>query len=467
MADLDTSFYPRAGQNSFLDTMTQVQALKNAGIQNQLLQTETQRQGVGLSSDKIQLAHQGFQWLSQGLGSLAQDPRIATPAGPAMLKQFAAQGVQQGWLTPEVAQAEIDNMPQDPAQLPQYVQNLNVRSQDAANQFSQIYGTPGTIGNGNQTLPVATSPITGMRPIGAPIQMQTSPSERNALVPGTNAQGQPTLTPAGTVLRNAGQNALTGMPLTPPNQPVNQMQPYPQGQGPVPAGQAPANNGSVAMGPPAGQVEAQTKSAGASADKYSTDAAAQTNYQANIMPIQQAYEHVKALGPEGVGPGTEQINEFKSFMQSMGLGSVAGIDPQQVSDFDQANKYLSAAMRSNGYTGSDAQLDAAAKASPTMKTSQGAALAVLQKTAAMARMQNAQVQAFQASGQGPETYSKWAAAWNAKQNAAAYAFDMMDPTQRQAYVKTLSAPELTKFKASLGTAMQLGLVTPPQAAQGN
>jgi hypothetical protein len=466
MADgvVQTDMYPKAGQNSFLDTMSQVQALKNAGVQNQLLQTETQRQGVGLSQDKITLAHQGFQWLSQGLGSLAQDPRIATPAGPAMLKQFAAQGVQQGWLTPDVANAEIANMPTDPAQLPQYVQNLNVRAQDAAGQFAQIYGTPGTIPNGNNIIPVATSPIMGVKRIGANIPMQTSPGERAQLVPGTDAQGRPTLTPAATVLQNAGMNPLNAQPLTAPApSPANQLQPYPQGQAPVPAGQAPGNGGSVPMGPPAGVVGAQTKAADISAEKYSTDAAAQTNYQQNIMPIQQAYEHVKALGTTGIGPGSEELNQAKSFLVTMGV-----INPDaQLSDFDQANKYLSAAMRSNGYTGSDAQLDAAAKASPTMKTSQGAALAVLQKTAAMARMQNAQVQAFQASGQGPESYSKWAAGWNAKQNAAAYAFDMMDPTQRQAYVKTLSASELTKFKASLGTAMQLGLVTPPQAAQGN
>jgi hypothetical protein len=466
MADgtVDTSIYPKANSNSFLDTMSTVQNLKNAALQNQLIQTETQRQGVGLSSDKIQLAHQGFQWLSQGLGSLAQDPRIATPAGPEMLKQFAAQGVQQGWLTPEVANAEIANMPTDPAQLPQYVQNLNVRAQDAAGQFAQIYGSPGTINNGNTIVPVTSSPIMGVRRIGADIPVQTSPSERASLVPGTDAQGRPTVTPAGTVLRNAGVNPLNAQPLTAPApSPTNQLQPYPQGQAPVPAG----NGGSVPMGPPAGVVGAQTKAADISAEKYSTDAAAQTGYQQALLPIQQAFEHVKALGPEGVGPGKEQINEFKSFVQSMGLGPIAGIDPQEVSDTDQANKYLSAMFRSNGYTGSDAQLDAAAKASPTLKTSYGATLAVLQKSAAMARMQNAQVQAFQASGQGPETYSKWAAGWNAKQNAAAYAFDMMDPAQRQAYVKTLSAPELTKFKASLGTAMQLGLVTPPQAAQGN
>lgn len=465
MADgvVQTDMYPKAGQNSFLDTMSQVQALKNAGVQNQLLQTETQRQGVGLSSDKINLAHQGFQWLSQGLGSLAQDPRIATPAGPEMLKQFAAQGVQQGWLTPEVANTEIANAPTDPAQLPQYLQNLNVRAQDAANQFAQIYGTPQIANTGNVAIPLTMSSIRQPTRIGADIPMQTSPGERATPVEGLDASGRKTITPMGTVLQRAGYNPLNAMPMTAPApSPTNQLQPYPQGQAPVPA-----NNGSVPMSPPAGQVAAQTKAADISAEKYSTDAAAQTGYQQALLPIQQAFEHVKALGPEGVGPGTEQINEFKSFVQSMGLGPIAGIDPQQVSDFDQASKYLNGAMRSNGYTGSDAQLDAAAKASPSMKTSYGAALAVLQKSAAMARMQNAQVQAFQASGKGPEEYSKWAAGWNAKQNAAAYAFDMMDPAQRQAYVKTLSAPELTKFKASLGTAMQLGLVTPPQAAQGN
>jgi hypothetical protein len=462
MADgvVQTDMYPKAGQNSFLDTMSQVQALKNAGVQNQLLQTETQRQGVGLSQDKITLAHQGFQWLSQGLGSLAQDPRIATPAGPAMLKQFAAQGVQQGWLTPDVANAEIANMPTDPAQLPQYVQNLNVRALDAAGQFSKVYGDAGTISNGNRIIPVASSPLTGIRRIGADIPMETSPGERNTLVSGTSAQGQPTVTPAATVLQNAGRNALTGMPLTAPApSATNQLQPYPQGQAPVPAG----NGGSVPMGPPAGQVEAQTKAAGASADKYSADAARETNYQQNILPIEQAYKSVQALGPTGIGPGTEELNQVNSFLVSMGV-----LNPSdKVTSTDEANKYLSQMARSNGFTGSDAQLDAAQQASPSMKTSYGAATGVLQKAAALARMGNAQVRAFEQSGESPGNYSKWAAGWNAKQNAAAYAFDMMDPAQRQAYVKTLSAPELTKFKASLGTAMQLGLVTPPQAAQGN
>lgn len=453
MADIDTSFYPRAQPINPLEIANQAAQYRNMLIQNQ-------RQQVGLSQDKITLAHQGFQWLSQGLGSLAADPRIATPAGPGMLKQFAAQGVQQGWLTPEVANAEIANAPTDPAQLPQYLQNLNVRAQDAANQFSQIYGTPGTLSNGSQTLPVASSVLSGIRPIGAPITMTTTPGERAALVNGTDAQGRPTVTPAANVLQQAGLNAMTVQPQTAPSGPANRLVPFGQDN---PAPVQAAQGGSVVMGPPAGQVEAQTQAAKVSSDKYSADAAAQTNYQQNILPIEQAYQSVKALGTTGVGPGSEELNQMRSFLVTMGVMNPS----DNLKDFDEANKYLTQMARSTGFTGSDAQLAAAQQASPSMKTSNGAALAVLQKAAALARMQNAQVRAFEASGQGPEKYSKWATSWNSSQNPVAYAFDMMTPEDRSAYVKTLSAPERQKFVSSLQTATQLGLVTPPQASSAN
>jgi len=462
MADgtVDTSIYPRANQNSLIEGLGQVQALKNAAVQNQLLQTETQRQGVGLSSDKINLAHQGFQWLSQGLGSLAQDPRIATPAGPEMLKQFAAQGVKQGWLTPEVANTEIANMPTDPTQLPQYLQNLNVRAQDAANQFSQIYGTPQLANNGNVAIPLTMSSIRQPTRIGADIPMQTSPGERATPVDGIDSSGRKTITPMGTVLQRAGYNPLNAMPMTAPTpSAANQLQPYPAGQAPVPA----PNNGSVPMSPPAGQVEAQTQAAKVSSDKYSTDAAAQTNYQQNITPIEQAFKSVQALGTKGIGPGSEELNQMKSFLVTMGVFN----PDDNLKNFDEANKYLTQMARSSGFTGSDAQLAAAQQASPSMKTSNGAALAVLQKAAALTRMQNAQVRAFEASGQGPESYSKWATKWNTSQNPVAYAFDMMSPEDRTAYVKNLKGSERQKFITSLQTATQLGLVTPPQAAQGN
>lgn len=451
-ANVDTSIYPKASQNSLLDIYGGAAQLRNTLLQNQ-------RQQVGLSSDKINLAHQGYQWLSQGLGSLAQDPRISTPAGPAMLKQFAAQGVQQGWLTPEVANAEIANMPTDPAQMAQYVQNLNTRAQDAGNQFTQIYGSPTTISNGNSITPVTASPITGVRQIGAAIPVQTSPGERATLVQGTDAQGRPTVTPAGTVLQNAGMNPLNAMPATAPAaSPANQLQPYPQGQAPVPAGQ-PSGNGSVAMGPPAGQVEAQKATAQAGGEQLAADTARERNFQADIVPLQKARDALVKLGPTGTGPGTEQINEVKSFLTSMGI-----VGPNDdVKNFDEARKYLTQYASQAGNPNTNDKLAAAFAGNPNVGISNAASVDVLKTALSLRRLQNAQVTAFNQSGASPASYNQWSAQFNATQDPVAYGFDMLSAPERQKYVKGLSAPERQKFVNSLQTATKLGLVTPPQA----
>jgi hypothetical protein len=462
MADIDTSFYPRANQNSILDTLSQVQALKNAGVQNQLLQTEAQRAGVGLSQDKINLAHQQFGQLSSFLGSLAQDPRISTDAGPGLLKQATAQAVQQGWITPDIANSEIANMPTDPAQIPQYLQSLNTRIQDAAGQFSKIYGEPTTINNGNSIVPVTASPLTGIRRIGADIPVQTSPSERLSLVPGTNAQGQPTVTPAGVIAQQAGMNPLTGVPATAPNQPVNQLQPYPQGQAPVPAAQAPATGSSVVTGPSPGALEANKTVGAASGQQLAADTAQEANFQADIVPLQKARDALISLGTTGTGPGTEQINEIKSFAQSMGLGTLAGIDPDKIKNFDEAKKYLTQYASQAGSPNTNDKLAAAFAGNPSVGISNAASVDVLKTAMSLRRMQNAKVRAFQASGEQPATYNQWAAKFNSSQDPVAYGFDMMSPEQRKKYVGGLSQAERQKFVGSLQTATQLGLVTPPQ-----
>jgi hypothetical protein len=457
MADgtVDTSIYPKENQNSLLDTMGQAQNLRNAAIQNQLLQTDVQRANVGLSQDKINLAHQQFGQLSSFLGSLAQDPRISTDAGPGLLKQATAQAVQQGWITPDIANSELANMPTDPAQIPQYLQSLNTRIQDAAGQFTKIYGEPSTINNGNSIIPVTASPLTGIRRIGADIPVQTSPSERLSLVPGTNAQGQPTVTPAGVIAQQAGMNPLTGVPATAPNQPVNQLQPYPQGQAPVLA----AQGGSVVTGPSPGALEAKKAIGTASGQQLAADTAQEANFQADITPLQKARDALIALGPTGTGPGKEQINEIKSFLISSGV-----MGPNDdVKNFDEARKYLTQYATSVGSPNTNDKLAANFAGNPNVGISNAAAVDVLKTAMSLRRLQNAKVRAFQASGEQPDAYNQWAAKFNSSQDPVAYGFDMMSPDQRKKYVGGLSQAERQKFVGSLQTATQLGLVTPPQA----
>ena len=81
--------------------------------------------------------------------------------------------------------------------------------------------------------------------------------------------------------------------------------------------------------------------------------------------------------------------------------------------------------------------------------------------AAIDRLRVSQIKAFKRSGRDPRDCFDWLAAWSLDQDPVAYTFDMMVHEDRQAYVRSLSPAEKEKFIASLRTATELGVVTPP------
>lgn len=476
MAEVDTSIYPKANQNSLLDTIGTVAGIKNAVETNKLLQQQQVQGQIGIDQSKINLAHDQYGKLSSFLGSLAQDPRISTPQGHQILLDATQQAVKQGWIAPDIAQVEIANMPTDPAQIPQYLQTLNTRVLEAQGKFSEIYGTPSTISNGSSILPVTASPITGIRPIGAPIPQTTSPSERADLVQTTDAQGRTVLIPKGQILQQAGVNPLTAVPETAPTGPANQLVPPPmpvqrqdlppvgapqQPQAPVQTAQTQPSVG-VVTSPPAGEIEAQSRAAQASSDQYSQDTARERTYQQDIVPLQKVLPALESLGTTGTGPGTEQIQEIKSFLTSMGI-----IAPtQDLKDYDEARKYLVQYARGAGDTGTNDKLAAAFAGNPSLGISNAAAQDVVKTALSLRRMQNAQIRAFASTGQSPSTYGKWSTQWNAENDPVAYGFDLMKGPERAKYFKGLSAPEKQKFLKSLQTATDLGIVAPPSVNDG-
>lgn len=461
MADINTDFYPKAQQNSLLDTVSTITGIKNAQETNKLLQQQQVQGQIGIDQSKINLAHDQYGKLSSFLGSLAQDPRVSTPEGHQILLDATQQAVKQGWVTPEIAQVEIANMPQDPAQIPQYLQNLNTRVLDAQGKFTEIYGAPQMIANGSQTIPATVSPITGVRAVGAPIQQTLTPQDRGQLVETTDAQGRTVLMPKGNLLSQAGVDPMTANPAQPQQSNMLVPPPMPVERGaPLAAPQAANPPGGVVVSPPAGQVEAQTRTAASGADQYGQDVARERNYQADVLPLEKARDALVALGTTGTGPGTEQINEVKSFLTSMGI-----IGPDDdVKNFDEARKYLVQYARGAGDTGTNDKLAAAFAGNPSLGISNAASVDVVKTALSLRRLQNAQVRAFSATGQSPAEYSKWTTEFNATQDPVAYGFDMMDGSQRQKYFKGLSAPEKSKFLNSLKTATQLGVIAPPSAA---
>lgn len=461
MAEVDTSIYPKADNGNIINTLATIQGIRNAQEQNRLLQLEQQRQGVALNSDQIDYAHKQFDGLSQLIGSLAQDPRIGGPQGPSVVQQYGQNAVRQGFITPQQYQSAMQTMPQDPAQLPQWLQTLNTQHLDAQQRFTAQYGTPSTISNGSQILPVTVSPITGIRPIAAPINETLGPGERSTLVNTTGPNGQPVITPKANILTQAGMNPLTAMPQSAPSGPANQLIPSQQPQA---ANSAPAGNGQggVIAGPAAGEVEAQTAQATASSNKFSADQQREANFAQDMLPLNKAYQGMKALGTTGTGPGTETMNDVKSFLVSQGI-----IGPNEdVKNFDEVRKYATQLARQNGDTGSDSRLAASFAGNPSVNISNAAAQDVLKSAISLRKLQNAQVQAFSQSGQSPSQYQKFSVQFAKSQDPVAYGFDLMDPAARVKYYQGLDDAGKTKFMNSLQTAQSLGLISPPSNESG-
>ncbi|UIY28690.1 hypothetical protein LZK73_18340 [Neorhizobium galegae] len=459
MADIDTSFYPKAPQNSLVDTLSGIQGIKNAAEQNKLLQGQQKQQNIQIDQAKIELAQKQYEGLANLVGSIAQDPRAGTAEGPALIQQYAGNAVKLGYISPEAAQTALATMPQDPTQIPQWLQTMNTQILDGAQRFGQIYGTPGTINDGSRIIPVTTSPITGVRPIRAPIEQTLSPETRADLVQTKDAQGRTVLVPKSNILTQAGVNPMTAQPapanqLVAPPMPVERRE-LPPVQ-PNPAGQ-PTAPGGVVTSPSAGEIQAQTVLGQAGGQRYAEDVSRERSFQQEVLPLQKALAGLERLGPTGTGPGTETLNEAKSFLTSMGI-----IAPDQsLKDFDEVRKYLVQYARGAGDTGTNDKLAAAFAGNPSLGISNAASVDVVKTAISLRRLQNAQTRAFEATGESPAEYGKWSAEFNSTQDPVAYGLDMMDGAQRQKYFKGLDQAGKAKFLNSLKTATKLGIIAPP------
>ncbi|MDB5531602.1 MAG: hypothetical protein JWR51_4705 [Devosia sp.] len=444
MAEVDTSFYPRAPEpGAFLNTAAGYVGLANAGEQNKLLQTQNKQTQLDLVNNQVGTLVNGFS-------TLAAVPDLSADH----FADFGQRMVQEGIISPEIYAAEMKQVQAaqgNPDALRALAGNYSLRALDAGQRFSAQYGTAGTIDQGNALLPVTTSPMTGIHPIGAPIPKTLSPSElATPATIGTTPEGQPITGTTGQLLEKAGVNPLTAMPNPPALDPNNPLMPV-----------APAEAGVVTT-LPVGDVAAMEKVGGASGEDLAAARLRETNFQRDILPLSKAIPALEALGTTGTGPGTEQINEIASFLQSMG---VPGIDATKVKNFDEVRKYLSQYAQAGDPSTND-KLAAAFAANPSVGVSNAAAVDVAKTALALRKLQNAQLKAFEASGLPESQFTKFAAQFNAEQDPRAYAIDMMDDKARAKLLGDLKGEERAKFAKSLRKAIDLGLVTAPRVANG-
>jgi hypothetical protein len=186
------------------------------GINTQKQQQQTLQSGQIDQSLKAQTA------LRQGLGSLLTKPDLS----PQDVQGFATTQLQSGAITPQIYQAEIQSMPQDPSQLrpwlAQHFQSVLSAEQQMANmkpQYSTINTGPANVAV-NQN-PYAVGPNgqqIGVGTVGYTVQNGLSPSE--SLSPGVtiNQGGQPVMytkgqQQAGQVPQQQGGGYQTAPPM--------------------------------------------------------------------------------------------------------------------------------------------------------------------------------------------------------------------------------------------------------------
>lgn len=214
------------------------------------------------------------------------------------------------------------------------------------------------------------------------------------------------------------------------------------------------------------------KAAGDSAGVMGSARARATNFAADIYPMTAALKSLEKLGTTGTGPGTEELNTMKSFIQSnlswmRGADKIIG-DPGKIQDFDTARKHLTtiAGVRSAGFGhGTDQALATALTASPNTHISNLAAVDLTKVTIALRRMDQAQTLEADAKNISPGKYSNWAARWATNVDPRAFMVDLMTPEQLQNLNKTLKNPaERTKFNNSVKMAIEQGIITRPGGA---
>lgn len=221
--------------------------------------------------------------------------------------------------------------------------------------------------------------------------------------------------------------------------------------------------GQISVAPPPGVAEAQTATGQGSGEALNAARQRSFNYRQEVFPLEQAIPALEKLGKTGTGPGTEETNHIKSFLQSAG---VPGFDADKIKTFDEAKKYLTDFVNQNGNTGTNDKLAASFAGNPSVGISNAAATDVAKSALALRRMKQAQLVEFEKSGLPDSEYAKWAGHWQLNHDPRAFGFDMMTPAQRKNVLASFpegkdgSVGPRDLFKLQVQQAHQAGIISP-------
>jgi len=319
---------------------------------------------------------------------------------------------------------------------------------------------------------------------GATVPQYLSPSELAAQVgrPATPQEAAQLGVPAGTQitetmlqrLQSQGAGALAGpagvigvngpvSPAAPPRLPALPLAPAAGA-----SSGAPGPHAIVSALPPTAPAEMA-----ASVDQYNNASTASNSFRQRIFPLEQA---AIALQGADTGPGSETVNQIKSFLLAQSPASLAkylpGVDPDKIANYDEAVKYLANyAMQQPGAAQSDMHLGLAQVANASTHISNLAARNVVENALGLERMQQAAIQQFNDLHSDPQTgqvQSGSGAQWNrymqqfaASHDPRGFSWDEQSPAQHQQALQNMTTDDKRRLHESLMLARKYNLTGTP------
>ena len=437
-----------------LGMATQAQGLLNAQVQNRLTSS---------LADRSQQAYGNDAQNAVGAVAMSVLPLPDAQIGHALMDRIEA-GVHAGLFPRDQAQQWLNNIgdTQNPAHLRQMVASFGIRTLDPAGRYAQIYGTPGTMTNGQAVQPGAiqsgymqSQGAPGFVPSGQPIQQYPSRSELASRVEGpVGPNGESTQVPLGSItpasLGGAAAAGLGDGSLPPALRNPNAAPAAASG-----GAAAPASPGAVSTGLGPAQVAAQSKTGDTGAIAFNDISALGGRAQAQNATLSNMLNDANQFV---TGPGQDKIKQFQSVMQKYAPGVAAslGIKSEAVAANVSFDKLAAQIADAQG-AGSDARLAVNQAANPSSHLDANGVQLVIRQLQGnndylMARRQLAAQYPNKADVQGFE------ANIGSKLDPRAFQYNRLTPEQKATYYKNLPANEKPGFQKSYLAAQQAGLL---------
>jgi hypothetical protein len=487
----DTSMYAPVNRPSPIQRANDVAGLVNSVTQNQLLRTSIEKERLGIALEQVT----NFK---KQLASLASKKTVTRQDAENIINQQ----VELGLGSAREAAVLQNAIPEDENGIREWAKQHAFSLASAETQLGMLYKQIETDQGGNierGTVDLFSGEVgpTFNTPKGFPTPADLT-APQTVIGPGgtqevitkeelLRRQGNPLMVPGGTVPAVPG-GTLPGNPLIEASEAAGAMETYPGTSAPIPEPadtiappppeigggevitEAPEGERGVQTGLAPGDAEAMQQSVAT----YTADARAAAQYNQRMFPLEKAAEILAKVGPEGSGPGAETVNDFKSFLITMGeeLDRQTGMDLfdpaaiEQVKTFDELRKYLNdyAMRRAEGLGATNQQIAGVAGAQPNVHISEMANTEVVRGMIALERMQQAKMLDFKEALKSGEVtkqdYLDWSVDWNQEHDVRGFGVEMMEPKALKSLWSDMKPAERKRFMNSVGLAEDTGLVDP-------